>query len=98
VRDCEKEIEQAWAKSGFNAAERSKINETHVWYHTTDVSTNGNGGVKMILVPNNIHDATEGGYNHTGGRAVIEFLVRVRPTPNKAIDRRRLFGQPLRSA
>jgi hypothetical protein len=35
---------------------------------------NGNGSVKMILVPKDIHLASRGGYNHSGGRAVIEFL------------------------
>jgi len=60
----------AWAASGFSAAERDALLRTHTWHHTTDIAS---GKVKLILVPKSINNSY-GGYAHTGGRAIIEWM------------------------
>jgi hypothetical protein len=61
-----------WAKQRFGdnvetfSNGQIKINgEIHTWHHHQD-------GITMFPVPSKIHNSTQGGFNHSGGAAIID--------------------------
>jgi hypothetical protein len=58
--------------SGIGQDALRLLRETHTWHHTIDICGRK---VKMLLVPKSVHSVVTGGASHTGGFAVVKWMM-----------------------
>jgi hypothetical protein len=66
------DMSRAWGACKCCPEEIVALKLTHTWHHTVDIA---NAKVRMQLVPRSVHGTKWGGPSHTGGFAVLRFLI-----------------------